>query len=138
MKHRAGSVRPGHMVKRATTATLICIVIPLAAATACSQADSPVTGLVVLTEWKIAAREPSGVTLSVRNDGSRQHQLVVSKPGGQLLTMTDIMDPGQTVQILLPETGPLELTSRVVAVDPDGNLIDDTARGMFLAVDWKS
>lgn len=138
MMHRPSRVGSRNLAKRAAIGTLSCVVALLAATTACSTPDSGATGLVILTEWKIAVREPSGVTLLVRNDGSRQHQLVVSKPGGRLLTMTDIMDPGQTSQILLPETGPLELTSRVVAVDPEGNLIDDTARGMFLAIDWKS
>ncbi|MDP3973151.1 MAG: hypothetical protein Q8P61_09625 [Candidatus Nanopelagicales bacterium] len=92
---------------------------------------------VVLTEWRIQAEKPTDTTLHVRNEGSRQHQLVVSRAGGHVLAMTDLLEPGESTEVLLPEIGKLELSSRLVSVEPDGTVVDDTANGMFIDVDWR-
>lgn len=105
---------------------------------ACSPSSGVGPGTVILNEWQIRAEAPKDTrTLNVRNDGLRQHQLVVSRAGGGVLAMTNLLQPGQSADVLLPEMGELELSSRYMTVHPDGSVLDDAAMGMFLAVDWR-
>lgn len=103
----------------------------------CSGSTSGSPGDVVLTEWLIQVEEPTDRTLQVRNEGSEPHQLVVSREGGKVLAMTNLLDPGQSAEVILPEVGRLQLTSRFVSQEGTGALVDDTTNGMHLDVDWR-
>lgn len=74
-------------------------------------------------------------TLTVENTGDFPHTLVVTRPGGGVVTATDVVPPGETVTVDL-ELGPgaYQFTCRIVAQGADGGLIDHYERGMHTTV----
>ena len=73
--------------------------------------------------------------ITVNNTGEFPHTLVVSTPDGSVITVTDLIMPGNTVSLPLSlEPGTYQFTCRIVGQGSDGQIIDHFERGMHITV----
>jgi len=92
-----------------------------------------------LTEFSIGgpgSLDAGGNTIAVSNDGKYAHTLVITDASGQVVAATSLVDPGETASLdvdLAP--GQYNFTCRIVAEDPDGNIVDHYEAGMSSLVD---
>lgn len=103
----------------------------LAACGSGSEAGEPVYDL---TEFAINGPETTlsdGGAIRVTNSGEFPHTLVISDSTGQVVAGTDLIQPGEAVEldIALPP-GEFQFTCRIVAETPDGDLVDHFEAGM--------
>lgn len=104
---------------------------------ACSSPASQTTSYD-LTEFEIngPATTPAGASsLTVSNSGEFPHTLVIADEGGTVVAATDLVQPGQTVQLDVElSEGTFQFTCRIVAQTPDGELVDHFEEGMVETV----
>ncbi|HEX6220970.1 MAG TPA: cupredoxin domain-containing protein [Acidimicrobiia bacterium] len=75
-------------------------------------------------------------TITVTNTGMYTHTLVVTDGSGQVVGATSLVQPGETASLDLDlAPGQYSFTCRIVAEDPDGNIIDHYEAGMNALVD---
>lgn len=96
------------------------------------------TPRVTLQEFAIDAAgdwEAGESVVSVLNDGEFAHTLVVTRSDGTVMAATDLISPGEesSFEIAL-EPGTYQLTCRIVAQTPDGDLVDHYEEGMVTTV----
>jgi uncharacterized cupredoxin-like copper-binding protein len=105
----------------------------------CACAGSAVEGGFELSEFSIVGPgrlEAGANTISVANDGIYAHTLVVTDSSGGVVAATPLVQPGETAALevdLAP--GRYSFTCRIVAEDPDGNIVDHYEAGMNTLVD---
>lgn len=86
---------------------------------------------------------PSNLTsdvtsLTATNTGERPHTLVVTANDGTVIAATDLVQPGETVDLnveLYP--GMFQVSCRIVAQTDDGTIVDHYELGMRKTVDVK-
>lgn len=93
---------------------------------------------VRLDEFDITIDSPLAagpVGLSVSNDGQFAHTLLVESPDGLVVSATDLIPPGATVEVDLDlPSGAYRVSCRIVVEDPDGGIIDHFQEGMRAGV----
>ena len=75
-------------------------------------------------------------TIAVTNDGKYTHTLVITDVSGRVVAATSLVEPGETARLdvdLAP--GQYSFTCRIVAEDPDGNIVDHYEAGMSSLID---
>lgn len=104
---------------------------------ACSSPASQATSYD-LTEFEIngPAAAPEGASsLTVSNSGDFPHTLVIADQAGTVIAATDLVQPGETVQLDVQlSEGTFQFTCRIVAQRPDGELVDHFEEGMVETV----
>lgn len=104
---------------------------------ACSSPASQATSYD-LTEFEIngPTDPPAGASsLTVSNSGEFPHTLVVADESGTVIAATDLVQPGETVQLDVQlSEGTFQFTCRIVAQRPDGELVDHFEEGMVETV----
>ncbi len=100
---------------------------------ACSSPPSQATSYD-LTEFEIngPTTTPTGASsLTVSNSGEFPHTLVIADEDGTVIAATDLVQPGQTVELEVElSEGTFQFTCRIVAQTPDGELVDHFEEGM--------
>jgi uncharacterized cupredoxin-like copper-binding protein len=75
------------------------------------------------------------VALAVTNTGQFAHTLVVTAESGRVVTATDLIERGESVDLLVDlAPGTYQFTCRIVAQLPDGSLLDHYEAGMNTTV----
>lgn len=92
-----------------------------------------------LVEWHIdgpAHLEGGAGSVQVTNSGTLPHTLVVTNSSGEVVAATDLVPPGETVDLDLDlESGRYSFTCRIVAQSPDGEIVDHYEAGMNTMVE---
>lgn len=91
-----------------------------------------------LAEWHIdGPGEMSAGTgsVDVSNSGSLPHTLVVTDSSGEVVAATDLIAPGDNTELALDlDPGTYSFTCRIVAQDPEGEIVDHFEAGMNATV----
>lgn len=118
-------------------ARLSLVAALLVAMTACSGSATTESGFD-LAEWQIAGPgEMSTDTNSVEvsNSGSLLHTLVVTNSSGHVVAATDLIGPGDSTELTLDlDPGTYSFTCRIVAQNPEGEIVDHFEAGMNTTV----
>lgn len=114
------------MIRRVVVAVFLLLA-------ACGGVESEQT-TVVLDEFSIETSGPlvgGQRTMVVENIGEFAHTLVVTDPESDVVAATDLIGPGESVEIetSLPP-GVLQFSCRIVLELPDGSLSDHFEAGM--------
>ena len=118
------------MIRRIALSSML-----LLAACGVSQAGEP---MVTLDEFSVAAAEALAagpIDLVVTNAGDFGHTLVVTDEAGEVLAVTELIEPGgvETVRADL-DPGRYQFSCRIVVETPDGSISDHYELGMVTAV----
>lgn len=109
----------------------------LVALAACSGSAATEPGFD-LAEWQIAGPgEMSAGTNSVdvSNSGTLPHTLVVTDSSGHVVAATDLIGPGDSTELALDlDPGTYSFTCRIVAENPEGEIVDHFEAGMNATV----
>lgn len=74
-------------------------------------------------------------TVTVRNSGEFPHTLVIVGPDGSVVFATDMIQPGETVEMDVDLTGgTYQFSCRIVGQKPDGTIVDHFEEGMVQTV----
>ena len=113
------------------------LVLALVVLTACS-ASSGEDDNVRVTEFSISAPgslSSGEITFSVENNGEFSHTLVVTDQDGNVVTATDLIEPGSdAVMTIYLEQGTYQFTCRIVFQTEGGTIIDHYQEGMHAEV----
>ena len=116
---------------------LIATVSVLMLLVSCS-GDASESGRYQLGEFFISgparlSDETESVTLE--NVGEFPHTLVVTRPSGQVVAASGLVQPDETITLdLTLEPGTYQFTCRIVGQDSEGQLVDHYERGMHATV----
>ena len=110
---------------------------------ACSAAQASSTIDVDLLEFSIETSSgvytPGDVQLNITNSGQFPHTLVVTDASGHVVRATDLIHPGQALEIELGlPAGTFEFTCRIVTQGDGGVLFDHFEEGMHARVASKA
>lgn len=115
----------------------ILVIAVLSLAVACGSGETAGSSYD-LAEFAITG--PSRVStgerpLTVTNNGEFVHTLVVADATGAVVAATDLVQPGETVQLPVSlGPGTYQFTCRIVAETPDGKIVDHFEAGMNTSV----
>lgn len=69
--------------------------------------------------------------LTISNSGEFPHTLVIAESDGTVIAATDLIQPGQTVELDVElEPGEYQFSCRIVGQKPDGTIVDHYEEGM--------
>lgn len=109
----------------------------LVALAACSGSAATESGFD-LAEWQVAGPEEMSAdtdSVDVSNSGSLPHTLVVTDSSGNVMAATDLIGPGDSTEMTLDlDPGTYSFTCRIVAQDPEGEIVDHFEAGMNTTV----
>lgn len=113
---------------------LLALLITLAGCTASATGQT-----FDLVEWDIAGPGRLSAdtgSVHVTNSGTVPHTLVVTDASGQVVAATDLVSPGESVDLDIDlEPGRYSFTCRIVAQSPEGEIVDHYESGMNTMVD---
>lgn len=109
----------------------------LVALASCSGSTAAGSGFE-LAEWQIDGPGEMSAgkgSVNVSNSGSLPHTLVVTDSSGHVVAATDLIAPGDTTELALDlDPGTYSFTCRIVAQDPEGEIVDHFEAGMNATV----
>ncbi len=118
-------------------ARLSLVAALLVALAACSGSAATESGFD-LAEWQIAGPGQMSAdtgSVDVSNSGTLPHTLVVTDSSGNVMAATDLIGPGDTTELTLDlDPGTYSFTCRIVAQDPEGEIVDHFEAGMNTTV----
>jgi len=109
----------------------------LMALASCSGSTTTGSGFE-LAEWRIdgpGEMSAGASSVDVSNSGTLPHTLVVTDSSGEVVAATDLITPGESAELTLDlDAGTYSFTCRIVAQDPEGNIVDHFEAGMNATV----
>lgn len=87
-----------------------------------------------LAEWTVDGPSQLSVetaSVTVDNTGSLPHTLLVTNSSGEVVAATDLIVPGESAELALDlDEGDYSFTCRIVAENPEGEVVDHYEAGM--------
>lgn len=91
-----------------------------------------------LDEWRIdgpGEMSAGSESVDVSNSGSVPHTLVVTDSSGHVVAASDLIAPGDSTELALDlDPGTYSFTCRIVAQNPEGEIVDHFEAGMNATV----
>lgn len=79
--------------------------------------------------------EPGTVELAVTNSGEFGHTVLVTSESGEILLASDIIPPGESVDLTVElDDGSYQISCRIVTAGDDGTVFDHYERGMITTI----
>lgn len=104
----------------------------------CACAGSTASDSFELSEFSVLGPDHLDAgenVIAVTNNGLYTHTLVVTDSSGQVVGATSVVQPGESVSLDVElDPGQYSFTCRIVAENPDGNLVDHYEAGMYALI----